>query len=177
MGHGIAQVAALSGYRVALFDVDPTAVEKAFTQVRASLEKMIVKGRIDAGTRNVALSRLVAAPRELEQAAPAADLVVEAVPEKLDLKKSIFATLGSKTVESAILATNTSSLPVKEIAAASGRPSRVVGMHFFNPVPIMDLLEVVRTDETAPDVLASVQEVGKKMGKTVITVKDFPGFA
>jgi 3-hydroxybutyryl-CoA dehydrogenase len=177
MGHGIAQVAAVAGYRASLFDVDPAVVEKGFTAVRASLEKMVAKGKLPADQRDAALGRLSAAPKDLATAAKEADLVVEAVPERLELKQQVFRTLGNAAPAHAILATNTSSLPVGEIARASGRPGRVLGMHFFNPVPVMALLEVVRTDDTLPDVLAAVQEVGKRMGKTVVTVKDSPGFA
>jgi 3-hydroxybutyryl-CoA dehydrogenase len=177
MGHGIAQVAAVAGYRASLYDVDPAAVEKAMAAIRGSLEKMVSKEKITPAARDQALGRLAAAPKDLAAAAREADLVVEAAPERLDLKRKIFGTLGASAPEDAILATNTSSLPVTEIAMSAGRSERVVGMHFFNPVPLMALLEIVRTDVTAPDVLAQVQEVGKRMGKTVVLVKDSPGFA
>jgi 3-hydroxybutyryl-CoA dehydrogenase len=177
MGHGIAQVAAVAGYRASLCDVDANAVEKALGQVRGSLERLVQKGRLSAEARDGALGRIQAAGTDLGAAAADADLVVEAVPERLDLKRSIFQTLGARAPAHAVLATNTSSLPVTEIAAASGRPARVVGMHFFNPVPIMELLELVRTDATAPEVLDAAREVGRRMGKTTIVVKDSPGFA
>jgi 3-hydroxybutyryl-CoA dehydrogenase len=177
MGHGIAHVAALAGFRASLFDVDGAVVQKALGSVRANLEKGVAKGKVTAEARDAALARLGAAPGDLGAAAAAADLVVEAVPERLELKQRIFATLGQRAPAHAILATNTSSLPVTEIAKASGRPAQVIGMHFFNPVPIMDLLEVVRTDATSSDVLQATTDVGRRMGKTVIVVKDSPGFA
>jgi 3-hydroxybutyryl-CoA dehydrogenase len=177
MGHGIAHVAALAGMRASLYDVDPTVVEKALGSVRSNLEKGVAKGKVTADARDAALGRLRAAPSDLGAAAAEADLVVEAVPEKIELKQRIFATLGERAPEHAILATNTSSLPVTEIAKASGRGSQVSGMHFFNPVHVMELLEVVKTETTSADVVQAAVDVGRKMGKTVIVVKDSPGFA
>ncbi len=177
MGHGIAHVAAASGYEARIFDVDPAAVERGLASVRANLEKGVEKGKVTAEERDSALARLHAAPADLAHAAAEADLVVEAVPERLDLKTRIFRTLGSACPAHAILATNTSSLPVTEIAEASGRPQRVVGMHFFNPVHLMALLELVQTDATAPDVVQAARAAGERMGKTVIVVRDAPGFA
>jgi 3-hydroxybutyryl-CoA dehydrogenase len=177
MGNGIAQAAAQAGYRASLFDVVPGAVEKALGSIRSMLEKGVQKGKVTAEARDQALSRLTVAPSDLAAAAKDADLVVEAVPERIDLKREIFGTLGRSSPAHAVLATNTSSLPVTEIAKASGRPDRVVGMHFFNPVPLMALLELVRTDATSEATLAAAKEVGSRMGKTSIVVKDSPGFA
>ena len=177
MGHGIAQVAAQAGYDAALYDVAPAAVDKALAGVRANLDKGVEKGKVTAEARSAALARLKGAGPSLEQAAATADLVVEAVPEKLELKRSLFATLGKHAPAHAVLATNTSSLPVGEIAKASGRPAAVLGLHFFNPVHIMTLLEIVRTDATSSATLAAARAVGEKMGKKVIVVKDSPGFA
>lgn len=177
MGHGIAHVAAQAGYDAALYDVAPAAVEKGLAAVRANLDKGVEKGKVTKEARDAALGRLTAAGPSLEQAAAAADLVVEAVPEKLELKQGLFATLGRHAPPHAILATNTSSLPVGEIAKASGRPANVLGLHFFNPVHLMALLEIVRTDWTSAATLAAARAVGAKMGKTVIVVKDSPGFA
>lgn len=177
MGHGIAHVAAQSGYEAFLYDVAPAAVEKGLASVRANLAKGVEKGKLKPEERDAALARLHAAPSSLEQAASAADLVVEAVPEKLELKRALFATLGKSAPRHAILATNTSSLPVADIAQASGAPERVVGMHFFNPVHIMSLLEIVRTEATSAATLAAARAVGERMGKKVIVVKDVPGFA
>ena len=176
MGHGIAHVAAAAGYEAALFDVVPGAVEKGLASVKANLDKGVERGKVTPEARTAALQRLKAAG-SLEQAAAQADLVVEAVPEKLEVKKNLFAILGRHTPAHAILATNTSSLPVTEIARASGRPAQVLGLHFFNPVHLMALLEIVKTEQTSPATLAAARAVGEKMGKKVIVVKDSPGFA
>ncbi len=177
MGHGIAQVAALAGYEAAIFDVAPAAVAKALASVKSNLDKGVEKGKVTPEARAAALARVRAAASSLEEAAKTADLVVEAVPEKLELKRSIFATLGKHAPAHAILASNTSSLPLTQIAAASGRPGQVVGMHFFNPVHIMTLLELVKTAATTPQTLAAARGVGERMGKKVIVVNDAPGFA
>jgi 3-hydroxybutyryl-CoA dehydrogenase len=177
MGHGIAHVAAAAGYAARLYDVDADQVERGLESVAANLQKGVEKGKVAEADRDAALGRLAAAPVDLAEAAAACDLAVEAVPEDLALKQSIFRTLGEAAPVHAILATNTSSLPVNEIASASGRPERVVGMHFFNPVHLMKLLELVRTDRTADDALEASREVGERMGKTVIVVRDSPGFA
>ncbi|MFM8386932.1 MAG: 3-hydroxyacyl-CoA dehydrogenase family protein [Planctomycetia bacterium] len=177
MGHGIAHVAAQSGYEAAIFDVSPAAVQKALGSVKANLQKGVEKGKVTEAQRDAALARLSAAPARLEDAAAWCDLAVEAVPEKMELKAQVFGTLGKHAPAHAVLATNTSSLPVTQIAAASGRPAQVVGMHFFNPVHIMALLEVVRADTTSEATLATTLAVGKAMGKQVIVVKDAPGFA
>jgi len=177
MGHGIAHVAALAGCRASLFDVDAAAVERGLASVKKNLQKGIDRGKVSEEARDAALSCLAAAPADLEAAAADADLVIEAVPERMELKRSIFGTLGRAAPAHAILATNTSSLPVADIAAASGRPERVIGMHFFNPVHVMKLLEVVRTESTGDDVVDAAREIGERFGKTVIVVKDSPGFA
>lgn len=177
MGHGIAQVAAQAGYEARLFDVRPEAVRQGLDAVAANLAKGVDKGKVTAEERDAVLSRLDAAPGDLAVAAREADLVVEAVPEKIELKQAIFRTLGAEAPAHAILATNTSSLPVATIAEASGAPERVLGLHFFNPVHIMQLLELVRTEATSPEVVDAARAAGERMGKTVIVVKDSPGFA
>ena len=177
MGHGIAHVAALAGYEASLFDVQAEAVERGLAHVAANLEKGVARGKVEATDRDAALSRLSAAPADLSAAAQDADLVVEAVPERLELKQAIFKTLGEAAPAHAILATNTSSLPVADVAEASGAPERVLGMHFFNPVHLMKLLEIVRTDATSDSTLGAAREAGERMGKTVIVVRDSPGFA
>lgn len=176
MGHGIAQTAAAAGYAVALCDAAPAALERGIGAVRASLDRLVEKGRLDAATREATLSRL-RATGSLEDAAATADLVVEAVPEDVDLKARVFAALDAAAPAEAILATNTSSLPVGRIARATRRPSQVVGMHFFNPVPLMSLLEVVRAESTSEATVATAVEVGRAMGKDPIVVRDAPGFA
>ncbi|MGE0192168.1 MAG: 3-hydroxyacyl-CoA dehydrogenase family protein [Planctomycetota bacterium] len=177
MGHGIAHVAAQAGFEARLFDVRPEAVRQGLDAIAANLAKGVEKGKVTAEEREAVLSRLDAAPGDLGVAARDADLVVEAVPEKLELKQAIFRTLGAESPGHAILATNTSSLPVAAIAEASGAPERVLGLHFFNPVHIMQLLELVRTDATSPEIVEAARAVGERMGKTVIVVKDSPGFA
>jgi 3-hydroxybutyryl-CoA dehydrogenase len=170
-------VAAAAGDRTRLYDVDPAVVARGLAAVRANLDKGVEKGKTSPEERDAALGRLSAAPSDLGAAAAEADLIVEAVPESLELKRSIFATLGETAPPHAILATNTSSLPVAQVAEASGRPARVVGMHFFNPVHLMKLLELVRTDATSDGVVDVARAVGERMGKTVVVVKDSPGFA
>jgi len=176
MGHGIAQVAAQSGYEVSLFDAMEGAAAGGLDKVRKSFEKGIEKGKVTPADRDAALARISLAP-DLASGASNADLVVEAVPERLELKQAIFAEVGAAAPRRTVLASNTSSLPIAEIAAASGRPGRVVGMHFFNPVHLKPLLEVVRAGGTEEDALAAVVDVGRRMGKHVIVVKDSPGFA
>lgn len=177
MGHGIAHAAAAAGYEARLFDVDAAAVERGLASVKKNLEKGVEKGKVSEADRDAALARLAAADGDLATAAQSADLVVEAVPEKLELKQSIFKTLGESAPAHAILATNTSSLPITEIAKASGAPDRVLGMHFFNPVHLMKLLELVKTEDTSDAVVAQAQAIGDAMGKTSVVVKDSPGFA
>jgi len=177
MGHGIAQVAAQAGCHAALFDVDPEVVERGLAKIAADLEKGVARGKVEAADRDAILSRVAAADADLATAVAQADLVVEAVPERIDLKRSIFETLCRAAPSTAILATNTSSLPIFEIAAATDCADRVVGMHFFNPVPRMALLELVRTDATSPETVEAARAIGERMGKTVIVVKDSPGFA
>jgi 3-hydroxybutyryl-CoA dehydrogenase len=177
MGHGIAQVAAQSGFRAAIYDVDAAAVQRALGRARENLEKGVAKGKLTAALRDAAFGLLVAAPTRLEDAAAEADLVIEAIPEMIELKRSVFDTLGKSAPKHAVLATNTSSLSVTSIARASGRAEQVVGMHFFNPVHAMELLEIVRTEFTDRATLDGARKVGARLGKTVIVVKDSPGFA
>lgn len=177
MGHGIAHAAAAAGYEARLFDVDAAAVERGLASVKKNLEKGVEKGKVSEADRDAALARLAAADGDLATAAQSADLVVEAVPERLELKQSIFKTLGESAPAHAILATNTSSLPIAEIAKASGAADRVLGMHFFNPVHLMKLLELVKTEDTSDAVVAQAQAIGDAMGKTSVVVKDSPGFA
>jgi 3-hydroxybutyryl-CoA dehydrogenase len=176
MGGGIAQTAAVSGFEVALFDAFPESLERGIAAVRKNLDRLVEKGKIDALTRDETLGRLRKAPG-LAEAVAEADLVIEAVPEDLDLKGRLFDDLGRLAPEGAVLATNTSSLPVGRIAAATARPERVVGMHFFNPVPVMPLLEVVRAETTGEAAVETAVASGRRMGKEPIVVRDLPGFA
>lgn len=174
MGHGIAHVCALAGQDVRLFDVDEGRVRDALGKVRGNLDKGVEKGKVAAADRDAAVARLHGVTR-LEDLA-GCDLVVEAVPERMELKTDLFRRLGEIAPE-AVHATNTSSLSVAAIAAADPRPERVIGTHFFNPVHIMTLLEIVVHEGTDPAVLEDVRAWGAGIGKECIVVRDFPGFA
>jgi 3-hydroxybutyryl-CoA dehydrogenase len=176
MGHGIAQVLAQIGVETRLFDIDAGQVDKGLGAIRSNLDKGVAKGKIEASERDAAVSRLSGTTR-MEEAVRDAQIVVEAVPEKLELKRSIFRDLGARLGRDVLLATNTSSLPITKIAEATAHPERVVGMHFFNPVHIMKLLEVVETQHSSPESVQCAMELGKRMGKDPIRVKDSPGFA
>lgn len=175
MGHGIAHVAAQAGYCVHLYDLKPEFLERGLAAICKNLEKGIEKGKLTPEARDAILSR-VTTSTELEGASDA-DLVIEAAPESLELKCKLFADLDRVCKPEAILATNTSSLSVGQIASATTRPARVLGMHFFNPVHIMKLLEIVRTDTTSAETIETAKEVGYRMGKEPILVLDSPGFA
>lgn len=176
MGHGIAQVAASSGYELMLYDVDGGALELGMEKLRANLDKGVEKGKIRQEDREEALGR-VHGTVDLDEAVSDSGLVIEAAPERMDLKKEIFAALGEKAPADAVLATNTSSLSVTEIASATSSPGRVLGMHFFNPPYALKLLEIVLGDQTSRETLALALQVAERMGRKVITVKDVPGFA
>jgi 3-hydroxybutyryl-CoA dehydrogenase len=176
MGHGIAQVAALAGYRTTLTDAVPAALTGALERVRANLEGGVRRGKLTADDVAGALERLRTVPT-VEDAVRDADLVIEAIVEDMEVKRSLFRDLHALTPLRCILATNTSSLSLGAIAAASGRPARVLGMHFFNPVHIMKLVELVVHETTDPDALVTVREIAARMGKEPITVRDRPGFA
>jgi 3-hydroxybutyryl-CoA dehydrogenase len=176
MGRGIAQVAAIAGYETVLHDVSAELLARAPAEIGASLDRGAAKGATAPGVAEAAKGRL-RVEIDFARAVAGADLVVEAVFEDLSLKKDLFARLHAATPPGAVLATNTSSLPVTEIASATGRPGLVLGMHFFNPVPVMPLLELVRTEATTADAVAAALEAGKRMGKQCIVVRDSPGFA
>jgi 3-hydroxybutyryl-CoA dehydrogenase len=175
MGHGIAQVAAGSGYRVILRDVDRESLARGVQAIERNLEKGIKLAKLTESDRDETLQRIRGTTR-LEDAAQA-DLIIEAAPEQLALKQQILKELESLAKGSFIFATNTSSLSITEIAKASQRPGSVVGMHFFNPVHIMRLVEIVVSLETADETVAAVREVGRRLRKETIVVKDVPGFA
>jgi 3-hydroxybutyryl-CoA dehydrogenase len=176
MGTGIEQVAARAGYLVELFDAAPGAVQKALERIADSLSRAVEKGRCTAPEREEALKRLSEAA-SVESAAAQADLIVEAAPEDLALKKELFSRLSRTARPEAILASNTSSLPITAIAAGAKGPERVIGLHFFNPVPAMKLLEIVQGERTHPLVVTAARAVGARMGKEVVVVRDAPGFA
>jgi 3-hydroxybutyryl-CoA dehydrogenase len=176
MGSGIAQVAARAGYWTELFDVAAGAAQRALERVTESLGRAVEKGRCTAQERDDALRRLAVAS-DLDTAAAQADLVMEAAPEDLQLKKELFARISKAARPETILASNTSSLPITAIAAAARGPERVIGLHFFNPVPAMKLLEIVQGERTHPMVVTAARAVGARLGKEVVVVRDAPGFA
>lgn len=176
MGHGIAQVAAMAGMDVALFDAFEGAAEKGLGKISENLEKGVERGKVTVEVRDAALAHLRVAAT-IDEAAADADLVIEAVVESLDVKTALFADLDRIAPADAILATNTSSLSVAAIAAATSRPERVIGMHFFNPVHLMKLLELVVHDGTSDTTREAALAVAHALGKEPIVVRDVPGFA
>jgi len=175
MGHGIAQVAAASGFRVTLNDVDNESLARGVRAIEANLAKGIQLGKLTENDRDRTL-QYIHGTTKLEECA-AADLIIEAAPEKLELKQNILRQLETTSDRSFIFASNTSSLSITEIATASRRPEAVAGMHFFNPVHIMRLVEIVVGKKTSEDTVENVVNVGRKMRKEPIVVKDVPGFA
>ncbi|HCH64830.1 MAG: 3-hydroxybutyryl-CoA dehydrogenase [Deltaproteobacteria bacterium] len=176
MGHGIAQVTAAAGVPVALYDLSSDAVERGLAHIEKNLEKGIARGKVTVEAKAATMANL-RGTTSLEDAATGCDLVIEAVPEKLALKQSLFQELARFTAPSTVLGTNTSSISIARIASAAQDPTRVVGLHFFNPVHIMKLLEVVHHPGTSSDVIDAVRSYGKAIGKTCVFVKDMPGFA
>ncbi|MCB9569045.1 MAG: 3-hydroxyacyl-CoA dehydrogenase family protein [Myxococcales bacterium] len=176
MGHGIAHVCAAAGVDTRLFDVRQELVDQGLAKIRANLQKGVEKGKVSADARDMALANLSGSV-EFEAAVSGVDMVIEAVPERLELKQRLFAHAASLVEGDAILATNTSSLSIDAIAAAVPGPDRVIGTHFFNPVHIMKLLEIVVGSATSQSVLDRVLNLGGRLGKECITVKDSPGFA
>ena len=176
MGHGIAYVAAAAGYEVRLADADSATLTTGMRRIREAFDKAIERGKATPESREAALSRLTSAPGTAE-AAQDADLVIEAVPERLELKQSIFRELEGTVSASAILASNTSSLSITRIAERLAHPERVLGLHFFNPVPVMKLLEIVRGEHTKNSIVETTQSFATSLGKTPIVVRDTPGFA
>ena len=175
MGRGIAHAAAIGGYRTILEDLLPTALRRAESEIRANLDKAVELGKVSSPEADRAFRRLEYAS-SVDEAAREADLVIEAVPEEMESKLEIFTLLDKICRPNTILASNTSSLSVTEIASVTYRAKQCVGMHFFNPVHKMKLLEVVRALETDDDTLATVVDVGKRMGKEVVVIKESPGF-
>lgn len=176
MGHGIAQVLAMSGVAARLYDVDASAVERGLAAVRANLEQGVARAKVSTDARDRALA-LLSGTADLEEALRGVQLVVEAVPEKLALKLQVFRDLGERLGPEVLLASNTSSLPIAELAGVTRAPERVVGMHFFNPVHIMKLVEVVETPRSSEAAVQAALQLARRMGKDPIRVKDSPGFA
>ena len=175
MGRGIAHAAALAGCRTILEDLLPNALRKAESEIRTNLDKAVELGKVNATDADAAFSRIEYAG-SVDEAARQADLVIEAVPEEMESKIEIFTLLDKVCRPTTILASNTSSLSVTEIASVTYRAKKCVGMHFFNPVHKMKLLEVVRALETDDATLAAAVDLGKRMGKEVVVVKEAPGF-
>jgi len=176
MGHGIAQVAAQAGYAVRLADAQRGAAANGLARVRKNLDGAVERGKATNAECDAALARITVCDA-VDEVARDADLVIEAAPEDLELKRGLFARLDAAAPAEALLATNTSSLSVAAIAAATSRPSHVLGMHFFNPVPLMKLVEVVAHAGTAPGSVDTAVAVARRLGKEPIVVKDSPGFA
>jgi 3-hydroxybutyryl-CoA dehydrogenase len=175
MGHGIAQVAAASDFRVLLYDVDRESLARGVSAIETNLAKGIQRGKLTEEDRDRILQQ-IRGTTTLQQCATA-DLIIEAAPEKLDLKKDVLRQLESASDTPFIFASNTSSLSITEIAGSSKRPDAVIGMHFFNPVHIMRLVEIVVGEKTSPETVDTATSVGRKMRKEPIVVKDVPGFA
>jgi len=174
MGHGIAQVFAAAGYSVVLRDISDDLVNKGIAAIRKNLERMVAKEKISAAEKDAALGR-IHGTTELGALADV-DVAVEAATENPEIKLKIFQDLDHTAKPGAILASNTSSISITKIAAATGRPDRVIGMHFMNPVPVMKLIEIIRGLQTSDEVYATVEDLSKKLGKVPVCVNDSPGF-
>jgi len=175
MGNGIAHVCALHGLDVVLVDLDGAALERATATISANMERQVKKGTLDADGRDAALAR-IRTSTSIVGGVEGAGLVVEAAPERAEIKYQIFRELDAAADPGAILASNTSSISITEIAARTGRPDRVIGMHFMNPVPVMQLVEVIRGLATSDETTQAVMGLSTALGKTPVEVNDFPGF-
>jgi len=175
MGSGIAQVAAQSGFEVTLMDVEQRFVDKGLTGIEKNLKRMTEKGKMDASEAKTVRSRISTTLDQGELAA-GADVIIEAVIENMNLKKTMYAELDKKAAQHTVFATNTSGLSITEIASVTSRPERFIGMHFFNPVPVMKLVEIIRGFATSDETVSVIKELTEKMGKTGIEVKEAPGF-
>ncbi len=176
MGNGIAHVFAMKGYKVALIDIAESALEKAMGTIEKNLDRMVRKERITEGDKLATLAGITTYT-DMKEGVAGRDLIIEAATENIDLKLKIFKNLDELAGPNAILATNTSSISITKIAAATKRPEKVIGMHFFNPVPVMKLVEVINGYATDPKVTAEIMEMSKGLGKVAVEVKDYPGFA
>ncbi|MFC9725395.1 3-hydroxybutyryl-CoA dehydrogenase [Bacillus cereus] len=174
MGSGIAQVCAMAGYDVKVQDLKQEQLDRGMAIITKNLARQVEKGRMKEEEKEATLNRLTVT-LDLD-CVKEADLIIEAAVEKMDIKKKIFANLDEIAPEHAILATNTSSLPITEIAAVTKRPEKVIGMHFMNPVPVMKLVEIIRGLATDDAVYEAIEDITKKIGKVPVEVNDFPGF-
>lgn len=175
MGNGIAHVAAQNGRSVRLLDVSREVLDAAVATIGKNLDRQVKKGSLDEAAKAEILGRIETGT-DLASGVADAQLVVEAVPEKMELKRTLFTTLDSAAPEGCILASNTSSISITEIAAVTKRPEKVIGMHFMNPVPVMQLVEVIRGLATDDATTTAVVTLSKELGKTPVEVNDFPGF-
>ena len=175
MGNGIAQVCAQAGYVVSMRDVEQRFIDGGMSAVKKNLGRAVEKQKLSQEDMDVILGRIIPI-LDLKEAAKDADLVIEAIPEVMDLKRDTFKELDKICSPQAILASNTSGLSITEMAAVTNRPAKVIGMHFFNPVPVMRLLELIKGYETSEDTIKAAEDVGKKMGKETILIKESPGF-
>jgi 3-hydroxybutyryl-CoA dehydrogenase len=175
MGRGIAYAAAVGGYRTILEDVMPETLAKGMEWIKQSLDEGIQRGKLDAAARDTALARIETSS-SVENVCREADFLIEAVPEEMELKLELFTLFDKFAKPKAFLASNTSSLPVAEMAEMTYRPELCVGMHFFNPVPKMKLIEIVKAPKTSDETIAVCREVGARMGKEVVVVRESPGF-
>jgi 3-hydroxybutyryl-CoA dehydrogenase len=173
MGSGIAQVAALAGLAVHLADVEQKVVEQGLKTIKKNLSRSVEKGHISQEEMEEAMERIGSGT----EYASDADLAIEAVPESMDIKMEVFRALDERLGDEAILASNTSSLSITKLAAQTSRPGKFIGMHFFNPVPVLKLVEVIRGIETRDETYEVVRELAERLGKTPVEVQDFPGFA
>tara|TARA_Y100000385_G_C13101348_1_gene644725 strand:- start:2164 stop:3054 length:891 start_codon:yes stop_codon:yes gene_type:complete len=175
MGNGIAHIFAQSGHDVSLIDVNEEALKKAISTIERNLDRQLTKNKITIAEVKSALQHIKTFT-EMSEGVKGADLVIEAATENGDIKAKIFKTLDEVTDPSTILASNTSSISITKIAAGTSRPDKVIGMHFFNPVPVMKLVEVIRGYCTSDEVTASIMDITQKLGKVAVEVNDYPGF-
>jgi 3-hydroxybutyryl-CoA dehydrogenase len=175
MGRGIAYAAALGGYRTILEDVMPETLSNGTAWIKRALEEGVMRGKVKPEESTAALARIETV-FTVEEACRESDFLIEAVPEEMELKLELYTLFGKFARPRAVLASNTSSLPIAEMAEMTYRPELCVGMHFFNPVPKMRLIEIVRTPKTSDETIATCREVGARMGKEVVVVKESPGF-
>lgn len=175
MGNGIAHTFAQSGYKVNLIDISQPALDKAIATISKNLDRMVAKEKISEADKTATLAN-ISTFTEMVEGVKSVELVVEAATENVDLKLKIFKTINDATNENVILATNTSSISITQIAAVTNRPDKVIGMHFMNPVPVMKLVEIIRGYSTSDEVTNTIMDLSKKLGKTPTEVNDYPGF-
>jgi len=175
MGNGIAHVAAQHGYNVTLIDVSQAAVDKAISTITANLDRQVKKEVLTSADRDATLAR-ISTSTSIEQGAQGADLVIEAASERLEIKQQIFTTLDAVCKPEAILASNTSSISITTLAAGTKRPDKFIGMHFFNPVPVMKLCEIIRGLATSDETYATIKALAEGLSKVPVEVQDYPGF-